>query len=126
VDEYPAGGLLQIDELSRVKKNLPQGDTRYEQRYQFGHEKDFVPPLTGIHLAALTPAWHQVQVYLQQVDKIDLDTNADLIAISFFSGFAMEAFRLANEFRKRNKTVMGVARMFHSAAKSHFSMFSGE
>ncbi|MEM9381856.1 MAG: hypothetical protein AAGB93_18010, partial [Planctomycetota bacterium] len=25
------------------------------RRYRFGHEKHFVPPLTGIHLAALTP-----------------------------------------------------------------------
>jgi radical SAM superfamily enzyme YgiQ (UPF0313 family) len=78
----------------------------YEQRYKFGHEKDFVPPLTGIHLAALTPSVHKVKVYHQQVDKVDLNTNADLIAISFFSGFAMEAFRLADEFRKRNKTVI--------------------
>lgn len=27
----------------------------YLKRYEFGHEKDFVPPITGIHLAALTP-----------------------------------------------------------------------
>jgi hypothetical protein len=24
----------------------------YVQRYEFGHERDFVPPITGIHLAA--------------------------------------------------------------------------
>jgi hypothetical protein len=39
----------------------------YLQRYEFGHEKDFVPPITGIHLAALTPAKHQVRVIHQQV-----------------------------------------------------------
>ncbi|HMI60440.1 MAG TPA: hypothetical protein VK518_06020 [Puia sp.] len=27
----------------------------YVKRYEFGHEKDFVPPITGIHLAARTP-----------------------------------------------------------------------
>lgn len=78
----------------------------YLKRYEFGHEKDFVPPITGIHLAALTPKEHVVRVFHQQVDAIDFDTDADLIAISFFSGFAPSAFKLAAEFRKRGKTVI--------------------
>ena len=78
----------------------------YVQRYEFGHERDFVPPITGIHLAAITPASHEVRVFHQQVDKIDLDSKADLIAISFFSGFAMAAYKLAVEFRKRKKIVV--------------------
>ena len=78
----------------------------YMQRYEFGHEKDFVPPITGIHLAALTPNVHSVRVIHQQVEPINLDTDADLVAISFFSGFAPAAFTLAKEFRKRGKTVI--------------------
>ena len=67
----------------------------YVKRYEFGHEKDFVPPITGIHLAAITPREHTVRVFHQQVDRIDLDSPADLIALSFFSGFAPAAFDLA-------------------------------
>jgi len=78
----------------------------YVQRYNFGHERDFVPPITGIHLASLTPKQHRVTIYHQQVDAINYETDADLIAISFFSGFANEAFHLASEFKKRNKTVI--------------------
>lgn len=78
----------------------------YVQRYEFGHEWHFVPPITGIHLAAITPAEHEVRVFHQQVDKIELDTDADVIAISFFSGFAMAAYNLAVAFRKRGKTVV--------------------
>lgn len=78
----------------------------YLPRYEFGHEKDFVPPITGIHLAALTPEEHRVRVFHQQVDKIDFETDADLIAISFFSGFAPAAYKLAKEFRRRGKTVI--------------------
>jgi radical SAM superfamily enzyme YgiQ (UPF0313 family) len=78
----------------------------YLKRYEFGHEKDFVPPITGIHLASLTPKEYTVRVFHQQVDKIDFDTNADLIAISFFSGFAPSAFKLAAAFRKIGKTVI--------------------
>lgn len=79
----------------------------YIQRYERGHEVDFVPPITGIHLAAITPKEHEVRVVHQQVEQIDFDTDADLIAISFFSGFAPEAYRLAIEFKKRGKTVVG-------------------
>lgn len=78
----------------------------YVQRYEFGHEYDFVPPITGIHLAAITPAEHTVAVYHQQVDRINTQTDADLVAISFFSGFAMAAYALAVEFRKKGKTVV--------------------
>lgn len=78
----------------------------YLKRYEFGHEKDFVPPITGIHLAALTSKEHSIRVFHQQVDKIDLNTQADLIAISFFSGFAPAAFALALEFKRRGKKVV--------------------
>ncbi|HEY4208128.1 MAG TPA: radical SAM protein [Puia sp.] len=78
----------------------------YVKRYEFGHEKDFVPPITGIHLAAITPKQHTVKVFHQQVDPIDLDSKADLIALSFFSGFAPSAFDLAGEYRLRGKTVV--------------------
>ncbi len=78
----------------------------YVQRYRFGHETHFVPPITGIHLAAITPPDFQVQVVHQQVERIDFDTSADLIALSFFSGFAPEAYRLAQEFRKRGKRIV--------------------
>lgn len=78
----------------------------YVQRYEFGHERDFVPPITGIHLAAITPAEHEVRVFHQQIDKIELNTDARVIAISFFSGFALAAYNLAVEFKKRGKVVV--------------------
>src|SRR6185503_15903561 len=78
----------------------------YIQRYERGHEVDFVPPITGIHLAAITPPEHSVRVIHQQVEPVPFDTDADLIALSFFSGFAPEAYRLAAEFRRRGKHVV--------------------
>lgn len=78
----------------------------YIPRYERGHEKNFVPPLTGIHLAAITPAHHRVRVIHQQVEAPDLDTDADIVALSFFSGFAPEAYRLAMELRRRGKIVV--------------------
>jgi len=78
----------------------------YIQRYTLGHEKNFVPPITGIHLAALLSQRHDVRVFHQQVDTIDLTSDADVIAISFFSGFAQEAFRIASAFKQRGKMVI--------------------
>ena len=79
----------------------------YVQRYRLGHEKHFVPPITGIHLAALTPEDHEVRVIHQQVEQPLDDTDADLIAISFFSGFAPEAYTLAKRYRTAGKLVVG-------------------
>ncbi len=78
----------------------------YVQRYRRGHEVHFVPPITGIHLAAITPEKHTVRVIHQQVEEVNLETDAEVIALSFFSGFAPEAYRLAREFRKRGKIVV--------------------
>ena len=78
----------------------------YSQRYAKGHEKVFVPPLTGIHLAAITPAPHDVRVIHQKVQSVPFDSDADVVALSFFSGFAPEAYRLAREFRSRGKLVV--------------------
>jgi radical SAM superfamily enzyme YgiQ (UPF0313 family) len=78
----------------------------YMPRYNKGHEMNFVPPITGIHLAALTPPQHQVRVIHQQLQPIPLDTDADLVALSFFSGFAPEAYRLARLFRQQGKIVV--------------------
>ena len=78
----------------------------YVQRYDRGHEANFVPPITGIHLAAITPSRHKVRVIHQQVEEPDFQTEADLIAISFFSGFAPEAYRLAERYRALGKTVV--------------------
>jgi radical SAM superfamily enzyme YgiQ (UPF0313 family) len=79
----------------------------YMSRYEKGHEMDFVPPVTGIHLAALTPKQHEVRVIHQQVEPVKLESDADLIALSFFTGFAPEAYRLADGFKQRGKLVIG-------------------
>ena len=78
----------------------------YINRYIYGHEKHFVSPITGIHLAALTPAKHSVKVIHQQLQEVKFETDAEVIALSFFSGFAPEAYSLAKEFRRRGKIVI--------------------
>lgn len=80
----------------------------YQPRYRRGHGAHFVPPLTGIHLAGLACRHgpHDVRVVHQQVEPVPLDTDADLVCLTFFSGFADEAYRLAGAFRARGKNVV--------------------
>lgn len=78
----------------------------YMPRYRRGHEADFVPPITGIHLAAITPPGYRVRVAHQKVEPVDYETDAGLVALSFSTGFAPEAYRLAREFKRRGKLVV--------------------
>jgi radical SAM superfamily enzyme YgiQ (UPF0313 family) len=71
----------------------------YEPRYRSGHRFHFVPPVTGIHLAAITPADHEVEVVHQQVRPVPVDASVDLVALSFFSGFARAAYSLADRYK---------------------------
>jgi radical SAM superfamily enzyme YgiQ (UPF0313 family) len=47
-----------------------------------------------------------VRVIHQQVQPVPDETSADLVAISFFTGFAPEAYRIARHFKKQGKTVV--------------------
>jgi radical SAM superfamily enzyme YgiQ (UPF0313 family) len=40
------------------------------------------------------------------VEPVNLDSDADVIVLSFFSGFAPEAYRLAGEYQQRGKIVI--------------------
>jgi radical SAM superfamily enzyme YgiQ (UPF0313 family) len=78
----------------------------YVPRYERGHEWDFVPPVTGMHLAALTPRDHDVDLVHEQVRTVPIDAWPDLVAISFFSGFARRAYDVADGYRARGVRVV--------------------
>jgi radical SAM superfamily enzyme YgiQ (UPF0313 family) len=71
----------------------------YAPRYRRGHLFHFVPPVTGIHLAAITPREHEIEVIHEQVRPVPVDDTPDLVALSFFSGFARNAYSIADRYR---------------------------
>ena len=81
----------------------------YVPRYQRAHEWNFVPPVTGIHLAALCGAEHEVQVVHEQVRMLPADAWPDLVALSFFSGFARRAYDVARAYRRLGIPVVHAA-----------------
>jgi radical SAM superfamily enzyme YgiQ (UPF0313 family) len=78
----------------------------YVPRYERGHAWDFVPPVTGLHLAALTPAEHEIDLVHEQVRAVPVDGWPDLVALSFFSGFARRAYEIADAYRARGVKVV--------------------
>jgi radical SAM superfamily enzyme YgiQ (UPF0313 family) len=78
----------------------------WRNRYAERRLSAMVPPLTALHLAALVPTDVEVAVRHEKVTPIDYDTDADLVALSFFTGVAGRAYAHADELRRRGKKVV--------------------
>lgn len=62
--------------------------------------------LTMPLLAALTPPEWEVEICLETIDPVPLDTDADVIGIGTMGHGIHRSFDLAREFRRRGKTVI--------------------
>jgi len=80
----------------------------YEDRYRKGHEKAFVPPLTGMHLAALVGERAEVVLRHEKIRPMDPDRpgEADVFFLSTGTGFAPRAYMLADRLRALGRTVV--------------------
>src|SRR5690554_3431119 len=66
----------------------------------------WLPPLGLATLAGVTPDDWEVQLIDENVEDINFDTDYQLIAIGFMTANSFRAYTLADEFRKRGKTVI--------------------
>ncbi len=64
------------------------------------------PIITLPHLAALTPRSHSVKIINENYDPIDFDEDVDLVGITCYTMTAPRVYQIADEFRKRGKTVV--------------------
>lgn len=64
------------------------------------------PPLGLLTIAGLTPAQYGIELVDENVQSIDFDTDADLIALSVMTPLAPRAYEIADAFRNRGKTVL--------------------
>ena len=64
------------------------------------------PIITLPHLAAITPEKHTVKIINENYDDINFDEDADLIGITCYTMTAPRAYQIADEFRRRGKTVI--------------------
>ncbi len=83
------------------KYRITESSARVPQRRMLRFS---ILPLTAV--AALTPDEHEVQICDENVECLDMNTDAEVIGISFMTALAPRAYALAGEFRKRGKTVV--------------------
>ncbi|MFQ5864817.1 MAG: radical SAM protein [bacterium] len=74
-----------------------------------------IRPITGVKTAfaplglatavALTPKDWEIEIYDEEIESINYDTDADLIALTAFNVQARRAYEIAAEFKRRGKHV---------------------
>lgn len=62
--------------------------------------------LSVLTVAACTPAEHELRIIDEHIEAVDFDDDADVVGISFMTAHAPRAYQLAEEFRRRGKTVV--------------------
>ncbi len=73
------------------------------------HLGDFsMPPALGIPImTAMSKDQHTIKLYDENIEEINYDDDADLIAVSFFTPQANYAYEVAKRFKAKGKTVIG-------------------
>lgn len=66
----------------------------------------YLPRLTMPVIAALTPSDIEVFVIDENIEEINYDMDIDLVGITTWTSTALEAYKIADEFRARNITVV--------------------
>ncbi len=64
------------------------------------------PIITLPHLAAITPRNHEVYIVNENYEEIDFDADVDLVGITCYTMTAPRVYEIADEFRRRGKTVV--------------------
>ena len=57
-------------------------------------------------LAAVTPRRHSIKIFDERFENINFNERCDIVGITFPTGFAPRAYEIADEFRRRGKTVV--------------------
>ena len=69
--------------------------------------KSLMLPQLALHiLEGLTPPEHEVKTIEEEIENLNLDEECDLVGISCMTSNAPRAYYLAQEFRKRGRTVV--------------------
>ncbi|MCK4846750.1 MAG: B12-binding domain-containing radical SAM protein [Deltaproteobacteria bacterium] len=82
-------------------------DYKFFSRFLFS-KKYFSYLLAVPTLVSLTPSEHEVRIFDENIEDIDYDWGADLVAISVRTMFATRAYAITKKFKERGvKTILG-------------------
>ena len=62
--------------------------------------------LALLQLAAVTPEKYKIKMMDERYKKIDFDEDCDIVLISCFTRYALRAYEIADEFKRRGKPVV--------------------
>jgi len=97
-----------------VFPQIKHGVTTCEDRGSWAPILFGYPAITLPHLAAMTPNGHDIEIINENYDKLDFNADVDLVGLTSLTMTAPRVYEIADEFRKRGKTV--VIGGFHASA----------
>lgn len=93
-------------EILLIFPRIEHGVTTYKDKKRWAAILLGYPAITLPHLAALTPRKHEVEIINENYDDIDFDQDVDLVGITCLTMTSKRVYEIADEFRKRGKTVV--------------------
>lgn len=87
-----------------ISPNISKSNSVYSRK--ISSRLNIFPPLTLPQLAGITPKTHEVKVVYESYKKINFDWEADIVGISCLTPEVNRGYSIADEFRKRRKTVV--------------------
>ncbi len=100
-----------------VFPRIEHGMATYQDKHSWRRILSGYPIITLPHLASVTPPKHQVTILNENYDSIDFNADVDLVGITCYTMTAPRVYTIADEFRKRGKTV--VLGGYHPTALPH-------
>jgi radical SAM superfamily enzyme YgiQ (UPF0313 family) len=85
---------------------IEHGVTTHKDKHSWKTIITGYPIITLPHLAALTPKKYKIKIINENYEDIDFDEDVDLIGITCYTMTAPRVYEIADEFRKRGKTVI--------------------
>jgi len=89
-----------------VFPRIEHGATTYKEKNSWRRIITGYPVITLPYIAAITPKEHSVKIVNENEESINFDEDIDLVGITCYTMTAPRVYEIADEFRKRGKTVI--------------------
>ena len=85
---------------------IEHGMTTYKDKNSWRNIIAGYPIITLPHIAAITPSKHTVKIINENYEDINFNEDVDLVGITCYTMTAPRVYEIADEFRRRGKTVI--------------------
>jgi radical SAM superfamily enzyme YgiQ (UPF0313 family) len=85
---------------------IEHGMTTYKDKNSWRNIIAGYPIITLPHIAAITPSRYTVKIINENYEDINFDEDVDLVGITCYTMTAPRGYEIADEFRRRGKTVV--------------------